>query len=175
MALTPTRLEAQFARARGQRGAHGGAVGGLRVCGLSCVLFTAGACFAAQYNDRMSLPSALYSVAQVRAFDARAIATQGVTGYALMQRAGEAALRALRAALAGGAAGRRSSAAAATTAATATCWRGCCARPGWRCSCMRVVDPARLGGDARRACDDFLAARRRAAAGAAAGCARTAT
>jgi NAD(P)H-hydrate epimerase len=43
----------------------------------------------------MSLPLRLYSVAQVRALDARAI-TGGVPGYMLMKRAGEAALRALR-------------------------------------------------------------------------------
>jgi ADP-dependent NAD(P)H-hydrate dehydratase / NAD(P)H-hydrate epimerase len=44
----------------------------------------------------MTLPTALYSVVQVRAFDANAIRTQGVTGYRLMERAGEAALRVLR-------------------------------------------------------------------------------
>jgi hydroxyethylthiazole kinase-like uncharacterized protein yjeF len=38
----------------------------------------------------------LYSVAQVRAFDAHAIATQGVDGLGLMTRAGEAALGVLR-------------------------------------------------------------------------------
>jgi len=43
----------------------------------------------------MSLPLGVYSVAQVRALDARAIAG-GVPGYTLMKRAGEAALRALR-------------------------------------------------------------------------------
>jgi NAD(P)H-hydrate epimerase len=44
----------------------------------------------------MSSPSALYSVSQVRALDAYAIGTLGVSGYTLMKRAGEAALRALR-------------------------------------------------------------------------------
>ena len=43
----------------------------------------------------MSSPSLLYSAAQVRALDAYAIA-QGTDGYTLMERAGEAALRALR-------------------------------------------------------------------------------
>jgi NAD(P)H-hydrate epimerase len=43
----------------------------------------------------MSSISLLYSTAQVRAMDARAIAN-GTPGYALMKRAGEAALRALR-------------------------------------------------------------------------------
>src|SRR5215813_7736019 len=44
----------------------------------------------------MALPIALYSTAQVRALDAHAIEVQGVPGYALMKRAGEAALRYLR-------------------------------------------------------------------------------
>jgi ADP-dependent NAD(P)H-hydrate dehydratase / NAD(P)H-hydrate epimerase len=48
------------------------------------------------YNARMSLPTALYSVAQVRAFDAHAIATQGAPGIELMRRAGTAAVALLR-------------------------------------------------------------------------------
>ena len=44
----------------------------------------------------MSHAQALYSVAQVRAFDAHAINVQGVPGYTLMRRAGAAALRVLR-------------------------------------------------------------------------------
>jgi NAD(P)H-hydrate epimerase len=44
----------------------------------------------------MSLPTALYSVAQVRAFDAHAIRVLGIPGYTLMQRAAAAALRLLR-------------------------------------------------------------------------------
>jgi ADP-dependent NAD(P)H-hydrate dehydratase / NAD(P)H-hydrate epimerase len=44
----------------------------------------------------MSLPTALYSVAQVRAFDEYAIRVQGISGYTLMKRAGDAALRVLR-------------------------------------------------------------------------------
>src|SRR5215831_14649064 len=51
---------------------------------------------AAQYNERMALPIALYSAAQVRALDADAIGRLGVPGYTLMKRAGEAALRYLR-------------------------------------------------------------------------------
>lgn len=43
----------------------------------------------------MSAASLLYSAAQVRSLDAHAIA-QGTSGYTLMKRAGEAALRALR-------------------------------------------------------------------------------
>src|SRR3982074_3987261 len=44
----------------------------------------------------MALPIALYSTAQVRALDAHAIEMLGIPGYALMKRAGEAALRYLR-------------------------------------------------------------------------------
>jgi NAD(P)H-hydrate epimerase len=44
----------------------------------------------------MALPIALYSAAQVRALDAYAIENLGVSGYTLMKRAGEAALRFLR-------------------------------------------------------------------------------
>ncbi|HEY1491669.1 MAG TPA: NAD(P)H-hydrate epimerase, partial [Steroidobacteraceae bacterium] len=44
----------------------------------------------------MPLPVALYSTAQVRELDAHAIQSMGVTGYVLMKRAGEAALRYLR-------------------------------------------------------------------------------
>ncbi len=104
----------------------------------------------------MPLPSALYSVAQVRAFDARAIATQGVTGHALMQRAGEAAVRALRAAW------------PAARRVAVACGGGNNGGDGYvvarllRAAGVEVqlhalVDPADLGGDARRACDDFLA------------------
>lgn len=49
-----------------------------------------------QYNQPMPLPTAVYSTAQVRALDAHAIERQGIPGYTLMKRAGEAALRYLR-------------------------------------------------------------------------------
>jgi len=45
----------------------------------------------------VALPIALYSAAQVRALDAHAIEVLGIPGYTLMKRAGEAALRYLRA------------------------------------------------------------------------------
>ena len=48
-----------------------------------------------QYNRAMPAASLLYSASQVRALDGYAIA-QGTSGYTLMKRAGEAALRALR-------------------------------------------------------------------------------
>lgn len=44
----------------------------------------------------MSLPVALYSTRQVRALDAHAIETLGISGYTLMQRAARAALHCLR-------------------------------------------------------------------------------
>src|SRR4030095_559392 len=43
-----------------------------------------------------SLPTGLFSAAQVRAIDRYAIDTLGIPGFTLMTRAGEAALRALR-------------------------------------------------------------------------------
>jgi hydroxyethylthiazole kinase-like uncharacterized protein yjeF len=52
---------------------------------------------AAQYNEAMALPIAVYSAEQVRALDQRAIESLPVSGYTLMKRAGEAALRYLRA------------------------------------------------------------------------------
>jgi len=45
----------------------------------------------------MPLPIALYSTAQVRAVDAHAIQALGIPGYTLMKRAGEGALRYMRA------------------------------------------------------------------------------
>ena len=44
----------------------------------------------------MALPVAMYSTSQVRALDAHAIEALGISGYTLMKRAGEAALRYLR-------------------------------------------------------------------------------
>src|SRR3984957_9340297 len=45
----------------------------------------------------MALPIAVYSAEQVRALDQRAIESLGIPGYTLMKRAGEGALRYLRA------------------------------------------------------------------------------
>src|SRR5580698_6025809 len=56
-----------------------------------------GPAMAGQYNEPMALPIAVYSAAQVRALDQRAIESLPVSGYTLMKRAGEAALRYLRA------------------------------------------------------------------------------
>src|SRR5580704_8540297 len=52
---------------------------------------------ASQYNEAMALPIAVYSAEQVRALDQRAIESLPISGYTLMKRAGEAALRYLRA------------------------------------------------------------------------------
>lgn len=104
----------------------------------------------------MSQSQALYSVAQVRGFDAHAIRELGVPGYTLMQRAGEAALHALR-----------------------TCWPtaqrialvcgggnnggdgyvlGRYARAaGFEVSVYAAVALPLLQGDAKRAADDFQA------------------
>ncbi len=60
---------------------------------LNCRKFAA---HAGQYNRPMSLPTSLYTAAQVRALDEYAIGTLGVADYTLMRRAGEAALRCLR-------------------------------------------------------------------------------
>jgi NAD(P)H-hydrate epimerase len=104
----------------------------------------------------MSLPSALYSVAQVRAFDAQAIATQGITGYALMQRAGEAAVRTLR---------REWPAARRVAVACGSGNNGgdgyVVARllnaSGLAVQLHAAVDPATLRGDARQAFEDCVA------------------
>ena len=105
----------------------------------------------------MSLPSALYSVAQVRAFDAQAIASQGVTGYTLMQRAGEAAVRALRA---GWPAARRVGVAcgAGNNGGDGYVVARALRAAGMEVRLHALADPADLRGDARRACDDFLGA-----------------
>ena len=103
----------------------------------------------------MSLPSKLYAVEQVRALDARAIAG-GVPGYTLMKRAGEAALRALRSrwpralrvvVVAGGGNNGGDGYVLARFAQAA----------GLDAWVLAAVPPARLGGDARSACDDFIA------------------
>ena len=109
-----------------------------------------------QYNEPMTVPAELYSVAQVRGFDARAIASQGVDGYTLMQRAGDAALRLLRAAwpdarriaiaCGGGNNGGDGYVLARLLRAV-----------GLEAQVHALVPPERLAGEARRACDDFLA------------------
>jgi NAD(P)H-hydrate epimerase len=103
----------------------------------------------------MSLPLRLYSVAQVRELDARAI-TGGVPGYTLMKRAGEASLRALRSrwpralrivVVAGGGNNGGDGYVLARFAQAA----------GLEALVLAAVPPQRLTGDARTACDDCIA------------------
>src|SRR6202161_1887000 len=101
----------------------------------------------------MSAASLLYSAAQVRSLDAHAIA-QGTSGYTLMKRAGEAALRALRsrwpkaleiAVVAGGGNNAGDGYVLARFAQAA----------GLSATVLAVIAPDRLTGDARTACQDF--------------------
>jgi NAD(P)H-hydrate epimerase len=103
----------------------------------------------------MALPAALYSVAQVRDIDARAIAA-GTPGYALMQRAGEGALRVLRgrwptamkiAVVCGGGNNGGDGYVLARFAQAA----------GLTVTVLAAVEPALLKGDARRACEALQA------------------
>jgi len=103
----------------------------------------------------MSAPSLLYTAAQVRAMDAYAIA-QGTDGYALMKRAAEAALRALRSRwptalriviVTGGGNNGGDGYVLARFAQAA----------GLSATVLAAVSPERLSGDALRACEDFRA------------------
>jgi ADP-dependent NAD(P)H-hydrate dehydratase / NAD(P)H-hydrate epimerase len=108
------------------------------------------------YNGSMSLPTALYTVAQVRAFDANAIATQGVTGSALMRRAGAAAVRLLRqrwptasrVVIVCGAGNNGGDGYVVATLLRAA---------GLAVQLQALVPVGALTGDARRAADDYLA------------------
>jgi len=104
----------------------------------------------------MALPIALYSSAQVRALDAHAIATLGIPGYTLMRRAGEAALRQLRAryplahrivVVCGGGNNGGDGYVLARFAQAA----------GLTVTVLAVADPGKLRGEARQACEDFRA------------------
>ncbi len=103
----------------------------------------------------MTSPQLLYSVAQVRAIDARAIA-QGTSGYTLMRRAAEAALRALRS---------RWPRAMSVVVVTGSGNNGgdgyVLARfaqaAGLVATVLAAVPPGELKGEARTACDEFIA------------------
>ncbi len=104
----------------------------------------------------MARSQGLYSVAQVRALDAYAIAELGIPGYTLMRRAGEAALRALRtrwptagriAVVCGGGNNGGDGYVVARYARAA----------GLEVSLLAVTDPAQLRGDALRAADEYRA------------------
>jgi len=106
----------------------------------------------------MSHAQGLYSVAQVRAFDAHAIGVLGVPGITLMERAGEAALGVLRerwpaarriAIVCGGGNNGGDGYILGARARAA----------GLEVSLLALVDPAQLRGDARLAAERFIAAR----------------
>lgn len=103
-----------------------------------------------------SLPAEVYSAAQVRAMDRHAIEKAGIPGYRLMQRAGAAALDAVRRHWPG------------ATRLAIFCGTGNNAGDGYVLARLaraagfevRVAalsDPRRLGGDARQAYADFTA------------------
>src|SRR5579862_7085996 len=104
----------------------------------------------------MTQAQGLYSVAQVRAFDAYAAAQLGIPGYTLMRRAGEAALRALRtrwptaariAVVCGGGNNGGDGYVLARYARAA----------GLEVQLHALVELARLRGDARRAAEEYVA------------------
>jgi ADP-dependent NAD(P)H-hydrate dehydratase / NAD(P)H-hydrate epimerase len=102
------------------------------------------------------LPNVLYSAAQVRALDAHAIETVGVPGYTLMKRAGEASLRymrsrwptAYRIAIVCGSGNNGGDGYVLARFAQAA---------GLTVSVFAAAPRAALKGDARQACDDFVA------------------
>jgi NAD(P)H-hydrate epimerase len=113
--------------------------------------------FTCPYNGAMAMPLALYSVAQVRAFEARAVRELGVASYTLMQRAGLAALGGLRAhwptarrllVVTGG----------GNNGGDGFVLARCALAAGLAVRVLAVLPVAQLRGDARRAADDYLAA-----------------
>ncbi|HPF25812.1 MAG TPA: NAD(P)H-hydrate dehydratase [Steroidobacteraceae bacterium] len=104
----------------------------------------------------MALPTAVYGSQQVRALDAYAIRELGIPGYALMKRAAESALRALRTrwptamrivVVCGGGNNGGDGFVLARFAQAA----------GLEVLTLTVVPPEQLQGDARRAYDELLA------------------
>jgi NAD(P)H-hydrate epimerase len=104
-----------------------------------------------------SLPTSLYSAAQVRAIDRHVIDTLGIPGFTLMTRAGEAALRALRArwpraqrvlVLCGG----------GNNGGDGYVLAALAQRAHLEVTVATVVAPERLRGDARRAWQECTAA-----------------
>jgi NAD(P)H-hydrate epimerase len=100
--------------------------------------------------------TALYTAEQVRELDRRAIEEFGIPGYELMTRAGQATLDALRAHW------------PRAQSLTVLCGPGnnggdgyvvarAAQAAGLRVRVIALADPQRLAGDARRACDDFVA------------------
>lgn len=104
-----------------------------------------------------ALGGALYTAGQVRDLDRRAIHELGIPGYELMTRAGHATLNGLRALW------------PAARRITVLCGPGNNGGDGYVIArvaraqglvvhCVPLGDPQRLAGDARRACEDFVAA-----------------
>jgi NAD(P)H-hydrate epimerase len=104
-----------------------------------------------------SPPAAIYTALQVRELDRRAIDVLGIPGYELMTRAGHAVLNTLKALW------------PATRSICVLCGPGnnggdgyvvgrVARAQGLRATVIPIVDPTALSGDAKRACDDFVAA-----------------
>ena len=102
------------------------------------------------------LPAGLYTAADVRALDRRAIERFDLPGYELMTRAGHATLNALR---------RRWPEARSVIVCCGPGNNGgdgyvvarIARAHGLRVHAIAIADPASLQGDARRACDEFVA------------------
>jgi NAD(P)H-hydrate epimerase len=103
------------------------------------------------------LPAAVHSAAEVRALDRYAIETQGIPGYTLMQRAAEAAFDLLLASWPGA---RRLLVVcgAGNNGGDGYVLARLAREAGLEVAVAALADPARLGGDAARACADFAAA-----------------
>ena len=104
-----------------------------------------------------SLPSEVYSVASVREFDRRAIEDEGVPGYTLMTRAGEAAVGEALAAFPN-ARHWQILCGAGNNAGDGYVVARLAAAEGIAVSVIALVDPEKLGGDAATAYGDFVAA-----------------
>ena len=104
----------------------------------------------------MALPTAIYSTRQVRELDAHAIEQQGVAGYTLMKRAGQASLRVLRGhwpaaqriAIVCGAGNNAGDGYVLAPMARAA---------GLQVRVLAASEPTRLRGDAQRAWQDWIA------------------
>ncbi len=108
-------------------------------------------------GSMQSMPRELWTAAQVRELDRRAIEVHGIPGRDLMERAGAAALDAMRQRW------------PASRALTVVCGAGnnggdgyvvarLARRAGFAVRVLAVVDPQRLRGDAALACADFQGA-----------------
>ncbi|MHB1540103.1 MAG: NAD(P)H-hydrate dehydratase [Steroidobacteraceae bacterium] len=104
----------------------------------------------------MRLPAALYSSAQVRAIDRLAIETLGIPGYALMCRAGEAAVRCLRSRWPA-ARGLAVVCGAGNNGGDGYVTARLARDAGFEVRVLAVTPPERLRGDALRACEDWRA------------------